>query len=84
MKEEKMYRKKPFSGILPHLPDETMMPGRMRIDTNGKKEAEKHFYERHGTAYDFRRAYIVGNGDIGAAIHGTPDNYTYHICKNDL
>ncbi|MBQ6021675.1 MAG: glycoside hydrolase N-terminal domain-containing protein [Clostridia bacterium] len=84
MKEEKMYRKKPFSGILPHLPDETMMPGRMRIDTNGKKEAEKHFYERQGTAYDFRRAYIVGNGDIGAAIHGTPDNYTYHICKNDL
>ncbi len=84
MKEEKMYRKKPFSGILPHLPDETMMLGRMRIDTNGKKEAEKHFYERQGTAYDFRRAYIVGNGDIGAAIHGTPDNYTYHICKNDL
>ncbi len=84
MKTEKMFRKKPFSGILPHLPDETMMPGRMRINTTGKKEAEKHFYQRQGTAYDFRRAYIIGDGDIGAAIHGTPDNYTYHICKNDL
>ena len=80
----KLQRKKPFTGILPHLPDETMTPGRMRIDTDGAKEAAKHVYERKGTVPDFRRAYIVGGGDLGAAVHGTPDNYTYHICKNDL
>ena len=78
------YRKKPLTGILPHMPDETMTPGRMRIDTNGEKEAKKHVYERKGTVPDFRRAYVIGAGDLGAAIHGTPDNYTYHICKNDL
>ena len=84
MDQKRLQRKKPFCGMLPHLPDETMTPGRMRIDTDGKKEAAKHVYERQGTAQDFRRAYIVGGGDMGAAIHGTPDNYTYHICKNDL
>lgn len=78
------HRKKPLSGILPHLPDETMTPGRMRIATDGEKEAKKHVYERKGTASDFRRAYVIGAGDLGAAVHGTPDNYTYHICKNDL
>ena len=78
------HRKKPLTGILPHMPDETMTPGRMRINTDGEKEAKKHVYERMGTVPDFRRAYVIGAGDLGAAIHGTPDNYTYHICKNDL
>lgn len=78
------HRKQPLTGLLPHMPDETMVPGRMRLDTDGAKEAEKHFYERRGTVPDFRRAYVIGSGDLGAAIHGTPDNYTYHICKNDL
>ncbi|MCR5041481.1 MAG: glycoside hydrolase N-terminal domain-containing protein [Clostridia bacterium] len=78
------HRKAPFLGVLPHFPDETMTPGRMRILTDGEKEAAKHVYERDGTAQDFRRAYVIGCGDIGAAVHGTPDNYTYHICKNDL
>ena len=84
MEEKRLRRKKPFRGILPHLPNETMAPGRMRIDTDGEKEAAKYTYVRRGTVPDFRRAYIIGSGDIGAAIHGTPDNYTYHICKNDL
>ena len=84
METKRLCRKKPFSGILPHLPDETMAPGRMRIATDGAKEAAKHVYERRGTAADFRRAYITGGGDLGAAIHGAPDCYTYHICKNDL
>ena len=79
-----MHRKDPGAGILPHLPNETMTPGRMRIAANGDTEAAKHAYARRGTVPDFRRAYIIGSGDIGAAIHGTPDNYTYHICKNDL
>ena len=81
---KRMKRKQPFCGLLPHLPDETMTPGRMRVDTDGAKEAAKHVYERKGTAQDFRRAYIIGGGDMGAAVHGTPDNYIYHICKNDL
>lgn len=56
----------------------------MRIRTDGRKEAEKHFYSRNSTASDFRYAYILGSGDFGASVHGTPDNYTYHIAKNDL
>ena len=80
----KLKRKKPLSGLLPDLPDETMTPGRMRIATTGAKEAEKHVYTRPGTVTDFRRAYIIGGGDFGASVHGTPDNYVYHICKNDL
>ena len=84
MQNERLHRKKPGSGLLPHLPNETMTPGRIRIMTDGEKEAAKHAYHRRGTVPDFRRAYIIGGGDIGAAIHGTPDNYIYHICKNDL
>lgn len=84
MADSKLKRKKPLCGLLPDLPDETMTPGRMRIDTDGRKEASKHGYERTGTVHDFRRAYIIGGGDFGAAVHGTPDNYTYHIAKNDL
>ena len=84
MAAQKLKRKKPLSGLLPDLPDETMTPGRMRIATTGAKEAEKHVYTRFGTVTDFRRAYIIGGGDFGASVHGTPDNYVYHICKNDL
>ena len=81
---EKMKRKKPLCGLLPTMPDETLRPGRMRIAADGEKEARKHVYAREGTVNDFRRAYIVGNGDFGAAVHGKPDDYTYHIAKNDL
>ncbi len=84
MDSKKLIRKKPFCGILPNYPDETMMPGRMRINTDGRKEAEKHFYERKSTVPDFRFAYIIGSGDFGASVHGNPDNYTYHLAKNDL
>ncbi len=84
MKNDKLSRKKTFCGILPNLPDETMIPGRMRINTDGRIEAEKHFYHRNSTVSDFRYAYIIGSGDFGASVHGTPDNYTYHIAKNDL
>ena len=84
MSEQRKCRKNINTGLLPRLPDEVMVPGRMRIATDGEKEAAKHVYERKGTVPDFRRAYIIGSGDIGAAVHGTPDNYTYHICKNDL
>ena len=84
MSENKLKRKKAFCGILPNLPDETAVPGRMRINTDGLKEASKHFYDRKGTVTDFRNAYVIGCGDFGASVHGTPVNYTYHIAKNDL
>ena len=84
MSGNRLRRRKPNCGILPDLPDQTMTPGRMRIDTDGYKEAKKHAYERQGTVTDFRRAYMIGGGDFGAAVHGTPDNYIYHIAKNDL
>ncbi len=84
MKKEKLFRKKTFCGILPNLPDEIMIPDRMRIRTDGRAEAEKHFYHRNSTVNDFRYAYIIGGGDFGASVHGTPDNYSYHIAKNDL
>lgn len=71
-------------GILPNLPDETMTPGRMRIETNGFLEAKKHDYIRKGSVLDFRDALPIGNGDFGASIHGFPDNYTFNIGKNDL
>ena len=84
MSDTKLRRKKTFCGILPNFPDETAVPGRMRINTDGHKEAMKHFYDRKGTVTDFRNAYVIGDGDFGASVHGTPDNYTYHIAKNDL
>jgi len=81
---DKKTRKDPCSGILPSMPNETMMPGRMRINTNGKTEAEKYAFMRNGTGYDFRSGMPIGNGDFGASMHGFPDNLTYNIAKNDL
>lgn len=77
-------KRKPFSGILPNLPDETMTPGRMRIKTDGCEEAKRHIIERDGSSVDFRSGMPIGNGDFGAMIHGYPDNYTFHIAKNDV
>ena len=37
-----------------------------------------------GSVFDWRKALPIGNGDFGAAIHGYPDNYTFHIAKNDV
>ncbi|MCQ2463770.1 MAG: glycoside hydrolase N-terminal domain-containing protein [Clostridia bacterium] len=77
-------RKDACCGLLPHMPGETMVPGRMRINTNGKNEAKKHTFTRKGTARDFRSGMPVGNGDFGAVMHGLPDNLTFNIAKNDL
>lgn len=80
----KIQRAKPEKGMLPHLPDETMNLGRMKIRTSGKEEAGKYFWERNGSDYDPKKALPIGGGDIGAAVHGYPDNYTLNIAKNDL
>lgn len=81
---DRKIRKDPGSGMLPQLPNETMMTGRMRINTDGRREAEKYTFRRNGTAADFRSGMPVGNGDFGASMHGMPDNLTFNIAKNDL
>ncbi|MCQ2485639.1 MAG: glycoside hydrolase N-terminal domain-containing protein [Clostridia bacterium] len=80
----KKFRKDPCCGLLPNMPNETMQPDRMRINTNGKAEAAKHSFVRKGTARDFRSGMPIGNGDFGASMHGLPDNLTFNIAKNDL
>lgn len=82
--ENKMKRAKPGCGILPHLPDETCDPKRMRIRTDGAKEAGKHTYTRRGTGADYRAGLTIGNGDFGASMYGLNDNVTFTIAKNDL
>lgn len=77
-------RKDPCSGILPSMPNETMIGERMRIRTDGRREAEKYTFRRDGTAADFRSGMPIGNGDFGASMHGAPDNLTFNIAKNDL
>ena len=74
-------RKDPCSGLLPNMPNETMIQGRMRISTNGRAEAEKHKFIRKGTGSDFRSGLPIGNGDFGASMHGMPDNLTFNIAK---
>ncbi len=80
----KKMRKDPCSGLLPNMPNETMVSDRMRIRTNGRAEAAKHNFKRNGTAADFRSGLPIGNGDFGASMHGLPDNLTFNIAKNDL
>ena len=41
-------------GLLPHLPDETMNPERMRVRTRGRDEMARHAYTRDHTAWDFK------------------------------
>ena len=82
--ENKMKRAKPGCGLLPHLPDETCDPKRMRIKTDGAKEAGKHTFTRRGTGADYRAGLTIGNGDFGASMYGLNDNITFTIAKNDL
>lgn len=72
------------NGILPNRHEETMNPERMRIRTNGVDMAKKHIFRRDETPVDMKGAMPVGNGDIGALVHGMPDNYMLRIAKNDL
>ena len=77
-------RNSPMRGILPHLPDETMDPSRMRIRTQGHSEMARHAYTRDHTTYDYRNGFPIGNGDIGCMIHGAPTSMHFIIGKNDL
>ena len=71
-------------GMLPHLPDETMDPERMRIRTRGRDEMARHSYTRDHTAWDFKNGLPIGNGDIGCMICGAPSAMRFIIGKNDL
>ena len=77
-------RTSPMRGILPHLPDETMDPERMRIRTRGRDEMARHAYTRDHTAWDFKNGLPIGNGDIGCMICGAPSAMRFIIGKNDL
>ena len=68
-------------GMLPHLPDETMDPERMRIRTRGRDEMARHSYTRDHTAWDFKNGLPIGNGDIGCMICGAPSAMGFIIGK---
>lgn len=77
-------RTSPLRGMLPHLPDETMVPDRMRIRTSGHKEMARHAYTRDHATVDFRNGFPIGNGDMGCIVHGAPTSMHFIIGKNDL
>lgn len=77
-------RTSPMRGLLPHLPDETMNPERMRIRTLGRDEMARHAYTRDHTAWDFKNGLPIGNGDIGCMFYGAPSSMHFIIGKNDL
>lgn len=77
-------RSSPLRGILPHLPDETMDPTRMRIRTTGHAEMARHAYTRDHATTDYRNGFPIGNGDIGCMVHGAPTAMHFIIGKNDL
>ena len=77
-------RTSPMRGLLPHLPDETMNPERMRIRTRGRDEMARHAYTRDHTAWDFKNGLPIGNGDIGCMVCGAPSAMRFIIGKNDL
>ena len=56
----------------------------LRMQCDPLEKVAGHTFERSGSVLDWRRALFVGNGDIGAAVHGFPDNLTFHIGKTDI
>ncbi len=77
-------RNSPLRGMLPHLPDETMDPNRMRIHTLGRNEMARHAYTRDHSTLDYRNGFPIGNGDFGCTVHGAPTSMHFIFGKNDL
>ena len=71
-------------GVLGLMPNEVMPERYLRFRVDPVKRAESQSFYRDRTAPDWRQAMPIGNGDFGAAVHGYPDNLTFHIGKNDL
>ena len=74
----------PNRGLLSTLPDEAMSDNFLRVQCDPVWRCGTNNFERPGSVHDWRKALPIGNGDFGAAIHGYPDNYTFHIAKNDV
>ncbi len=74
----------PNRGQLTELPEETMPDRHLRVTCDPVRRCGANNFEREGSVLDWRKALPIGNGDVGAAIHGYPDNYTFHIAKNDV
>lgn len=75
----------PNRGLLTELPDELMTDRHLRVKCDPVWRCGTHnFNDREGSVLDWRKALPIGNGNFGAAILGYPDNYTFHIAKNDV
>lgn len=74
----------PYRGLLSVLPEDVMPDRRLRVKCDAVARCGRNNFEREGSVLDWRKGLPIGNGDIGAAIHGYPDNYTFHIAKNDV
>lgn len=74
----------PNRGLLSTLPDEVMSDRFLRVRCDPVWRCGTNNFEREGSVLDWRKALPIGNGDFGAAIHGYPDNYTFHLAKNDV
>jgi len=72
------------NGLLKRLPDEVMPAEYLRFKVDPVQRAQSQSFHRDRTAPDWRQAMPIGNGDFGAAVHGYPDNLSFHIGKNDL
>ncbi len=74
----------PNRGLLGELPEQTMSARFLRVKCDPVRRCGINNIDRQGSTLDWRKALPIGNGDIGAAIMGYPDNYTLHIAKNDV
>lgn len=72
------------NGLLTRIPNEAMSDKYLRFKVAPVKRAERHSFHRNQTVPDWRQAMPIGNGDFGAAVHGYPDNLTFHIGKTDI
>ena len=71
-------------GVLGRIPDEIMPDNYMRRRIDVMEQVRGYSFERKGSVFDWRNAMPIGNGDIGAVVHGYPDNLTWRISKNDV
>ena len=74
----------PNRGLLTNLPEEVMTERQLRVKCDPVGRCGTNNFEREGSVLDWRKGLPIGNGDFGAAIHGYPDNYCFHIAKNDV
>jgi len=83
-KQNAMQYDQPNRGLLATLPEEAMTDRWLRVRCDPVWRCGTNNFEREGSVLDWRKALPIGNGDIGAAVMGYPDNYTLHIGKNDV